>query len=67
MVGPHHISGVGHFDGMALKAPDVFSMPMCDRCHRLMPPQGWDQALVDRQAEWVLRTQMMALEAGVEL
>ncbi|MDE3023615.1 MAG: DUF968 domain-containing protein [Pseudomonadota bacterium] len=49
----HHIKGVGHFSGGALKAPDWASMPVCPACHLEIhrSPSLWPL-----QWEWISRT-----------
>lgn len=57
---PHHIKGQGNLSGVALKAPDWATMPLCARCHDIIqkeaPVEQW---------EWALRTLGNAIEQGV--
>ncbi|MBA3031000.1 MAG: DUF968 domain-containing protein [Desulfobacteraceae bacterium] len=57
---PHHIKGIGHLSGCALRAPDWAQMPLCIPCHeevqKMVPIEQW---------EWALRTLGQAIEQGV--
>ena len=62
----HHIKGVGNLSGGALKAPDLFTMSLCEdfgkNCHQEMQnnPDLWPM-----QWEMVARTLARAIEDGV--
>jgi len=77
---PHHIKGIGHFSGTALKAGDNWAMPMHVKCHDhfhnealkngtmvIYYPLGqYDRIVtIDEQLEWVARTLAKAVEEGV--
>lgn len=58
----HHIKGVGNFSGVAMKAPDQYTMPLCRSCHTAMHNNHdhWE-----RQWEFVTRTLGKAISDGV--
>ena len=71
---PHHIKGIGHLSGGALKAGDNWAMPMHVKCHNyfhhevLKDGYGWVNGNVidtTHQYKWVARTLAKAVEEGV--
>ncbi len=50
---PHHIKSIGHFSGTGMKAVDLFTMPVCRRCHVTIhnDPERWQD-----QPIWILQT-----------
>lgn len=54
----HHIKGIGHFSGAAMKASDFATMPLCRDCHRMIHAEP-DQNFM--QYEWLARTLLKAI------
>jgi hypothetical protein len=59
-VDPHHIKGIGHLSGCAMKAPDWALIPLCSRHHEEV-----QRSSTSDQWEWALRTLGQAIEQGV--
>lgn len=51
----HHFKGVGHMSGMALKAPDYWTMPLCATCHAQLH-RSMTRREYGAQYEWAART-----------
>jgi len=60
----HHIKGVGGLSGVALKASDVWAMPLCVDCHAHLH-NNMTRANAQMQWEWAARTMAAFLEALV--
>lgn len=61
----HHIKGIGHMSGAGLKAPDQYSMPLCQECHDELHRKSHPD-VVRCQWEWVARTQGLFIERMVD-
>ena len=59
---PHHIIGIG-LGGMALKADDIHTMPLCRKHHETVHRYSDDYQV--EQLRWLIRTQTKAQEVGV--
>lgn len=60
----HHFSGDLHLSGIALKAPDLYAVPLCHDCHDGLHLR----TLVDwrlHQRGWLIWTWKRALEEGM--
>ena len=57
---PHHIKGIGHMSGTALKAPDWAVSPLCHPCHDSMHHRPSSE-----QWEIIARTLGKAIQEGV--
>ena len=58
----HHVKGVGHFSGAALKASDILTMPLCIPHHSEFHS---DPELLDEQYYYICRTVERAVREGV--
>jgi hypothetical protein len=56
---PHHIKGVFHLSGTAMKPTDFAIMPLCHKCHLEIHAHPTEQ-----QVQWFLDTLDAALEDG---
>jgi hypothetical protein len=58
----HHITGTGNLSGMGMKAPDIYTMPVCRPHHTEIhqSPELWPE-----QWEWIARTMAKAISEGV--
>jgi len=61
----HHIKGIGQMSGASLKAPDHWSMPLCQECHDLVH-DNLDRAMLQKQYEWVARTLVLYFDLMIE-
>lgn len=59
---PHHIIGIG-LGGMALKADDIHTMPLCRKHHDEIHEMG-EESIAD-QLRWMIRTQTKAQSEGI--
>jgi len=61
MVQAHHFKGTGNMSGVALKAPDYWTMPLCATCHTQLH-RSMTRREYEAQYEWAARTMAMFLE-----
>lgn len=59
---PHHIIGIG-LGGMALKADDIHTMPLCRKHHDTVHRYSDDYQV--EQLRWLIRTQSKAQSEGI--
>lgn len=66
----HHITGMWSLSGMGLKAPDSFSMPVCDgpgdTCHRKIHASPGLQQSQPTWLRWTIRAALADREAGFD-
>ena len=64
---PHHVKGIGNLSGAGLKASDIYTMPLCRRCHNRIhdPKTDEDQSAANDQFYYICRTVERAVKEGI--